>query len=79
MYHSQHDTFNWIKKFADKDFKYHLTIAKVSMMYMLRLADDPIIPFNPETYAAKFNNDIFRLEEDLKKEKTIQLGKGVHF
>ncbi|XP_065058247.1 N-acetylated-alpha-linked acidic dipeptidase 2-like [Rhopilema esculentum] len=46
MYHSTFDTFDWLKKFIDPDFGYHLLIGKLWMKTTLNLADSTILRFN---------------------------------
>ncbi|XP_066920254.1 glutamate carboxypeptidase 2-like [Clytia hemisphaerica] len=45
QYHSLHDTIYWMETFVDSEYKIHMTAAKVGLLYLLRLADYPIIPF----------------------------------
>ena len=52
MYHSVHDTFNWMKTFVDPDFEIHLAVARYSASVLLKFADAPLLPFNATRYAA---------------------------
>jgi N-acetylated-alpha-linked acidic dipeptidase len=46
VYHTQQDTFYWVKKFVDPDFKFHEAMAKLQGGMLLDLADTPILPFD---------------------------------
>ena len=50
MYHSLHDTIYWMENFVDKEYKIHLTVAKVGLQYLLQLADLPILPISTTKY-----------------------------
>lgn len=45
VYHTQEDTFYWVKKFVDPEFKFHEAMAKFQGGMLLDLADSPILPF----------------------------------
>lgn len=49
--HSCFDSAEWMKKFGDPDFEYHKTLADIISKLILKLADDPIIPFDIGAYA----------------------------
>jgi hypothetical protein len=51
VYHSVHDTFYWMKTFADPYFKSHLTISQVTARLLIVTCDSPIIPFSLGPYA----------------------------
>ena len=50
VYHSIHDTFFWIKKFVDPEFKTHLAVTKYTAIFLLELSDSALLPFNTQTY-----------------------------
>ena len=50
VYHSIHDTFYWIKKFVDPEFKIHLALTKYTAIFLLELSDSALLPFNTQTY-----------------------------
>lgn len=49
--HSCFDSFEWMKRFGDPDFSYHRTLADIISKLILRMADDPVIPFDIGAYA----------------------------
>lgn len=57
------DSFEWMKKFGDPDFAYHRTLVDIVSKLVLRMADDPVLPFDIGTYAdalEKYTNDLER-------------------
>lgn len=51
VYHNQHDTFYWVKKFVDPKFKFHESMAKFQGGMLLDLADLPLLPYDVERLA----------------------------
>ena len=50
-YHSNYDSFDWMKKYGDTSFEYHAAIAKVWALVAARLIDLPILELNATDYA----------------------------
>ena len=50
-YHTRYESFGWMCKHVDPEFKYHSTIAKLWSGTALTLADSRIIPYDLVTYA----------------------------
>ena len=50
-YHSTYDTFNWMEKFGDPEFKYHATAARIGSAMVLRMADADILPYDYAEFA----------------------------
>jgi N-acetylated-alpha-linked acidic dipeptidase len=50
VYHSIHDTFEWVKKSVDYNFTHHLALGKVWLRSALQLTTTPIIPFGVVEY-----------------------------
>ncbi|KAL9112083.1 MAG: hypothetical protein Q9187_007830 [Circinaria calcarea] len=51
-YHSNYDSFDWMDKFGDAGWHYHVAITKVWALLAANLAEAPIIQFNTTDYAA---------------------------
>lgn len=46
------DSFEWVERFGETpDFAYHKTITDIAARLVLKLSDDPIIPFDLAAYA----------------------------
>ena len=53
VYHSAYDSFYWMTRFGDPDFKYHVAAAQIWGTVALRLADATALPFDYTDYAAQ--------------------------
>lgn len=51
VYHTQHDTFYWVKKFVDPHFEFHEAMAKFQGGMLLDLADLPLLPYGVKRLA----------------------------
>lgn len=56
VYHTAFDSYDWMVKYGDPLFHRHVAVASVWGLLGLRLADDPIIPFNYLSYALQLQN-----------------------
>lgn len=50
-YHSTYDTFAWMEKFGDTDFKYHAAAARIGATMVVRMADADILPYDYVEFA----------------------------
>ncbi|KAI4615221.1 hypothetical protein J4E83_006947 [Alternaria metachromatica] len=50
-YHSNYDSFDWMKKYGDPTFEYHATIAKMWALVAAKLVETPILQLNATDYA----------------------------
>ena len=50
-YHSTYDTFAWMEKFGDPDFKYHAAAARIGATMLVRMADADILPYDYVEFA----------------------------
>ncbi|MGV3708167.1 MAG: M20/M25/M40 family metallo-hydrolase [Gemmatimonas sp.] len=50
-YHSTYDTFAWMEKFGDKDFRFHAAAARIGATMSIRLANADILPYDYVEYA----------------------------
>lgn len=53
VYHTAFDSYDWMMNFGDPSFHRHVTAAGIWGLVALRLADDPILPFNYLSYATE--------------------------
>ena len=54
-YHSNYDSYHWMKTLIDPDFEIHATVGRFIALLAYHLADDAIIPFDMDTYARNVN------------------------
>ncbi|KAI9656119.1 MAG: hypothetical protein M1831_004690 [Alyxoria varia] len=52
MYHSIYDSFAWMQKFGDPDYRYHAAIASVWGVLAAKLVESLIIPFSAVDYGS---------------------------
>ncbi|KAL1566069.1 glutamate carboxypeptidase II [Salvia divinorum] len=53
VYHTAFDSYDWMVNFGDPLFHRHVTVTGIWGLVALRLADDPILPFNYLSYSAE--------------------------
>lgn len=51
-YHSNYDSFKWMARYGDVEFKYHVTMAKLLSLLTVQLTETPILSLNTSEYAA---------------------------
>lgn len=51
VYHSVHDTFNWVEKFVDPSFLIHLSMCKLTARLLLRMTDSNVLPIDVTRYS----------------------------
>ena len=51
VYHSQYDSFTWMRRFGDPGFRYHATAARIGAAMTLRLANADVLPYDYAEYA----------------------------
>jgi hypothetical protein len=57
MYHSCYETYDWVSKYIDPGFEYHSTLAQVWTLLILELAQEPILPYKLDDYAAALKHE----------------------
>jgi N-acetylated-alpha-linked acidic dipeptidase len=50
-YHSNYDSFDWMTRFGDPGFDYHITIAKIWGLITADLVESPVLHLNATDYA----------------------------
>ncbi|HUJ39603.1 MAG TPA: M28 family metallopeptidase [Candidatus Acidoferrales bacterium] len=53
VYHSIYDDFQWMKRFGDPDFRYHVMMARIAGLVLMRLADADVPAYDYTEYAAE--------------------------
>ncbi|CAN9321309.1 unnamed protein product [Alternaria alternata] len=54
-YHSNYDSYHWMKSMVDPDFAIHTTVGRFIALLAYHLADDAFIAFDMDTYARNIN------------------------
>ncbi len=51
VYHSQYDSYTWMRRFGDPGFRFHATAARIGAVMVLRLADADVLPYDYAEFA----------------------------
>lgn len=62
-YHSNYDSFDWMRRFGDKGFEYHATIAKVWALVAAKLVETPVLQLKASSYAIAVSRYIEAIKE----------------
>jgi N-acetylated-alpha-linked acidic dipeptidase len=65
VYHSILDNHEWMVKFGDPTFKYHVAASQFFGLQVLRLADADVLPFDYEYYGREISGDVAALKAQL--------------
>ena len=77
VYHTQHDTYQWLTKFIDPDFKYHKAATQLCGGLLLMFVDMPLLKMSVMLYADALNVSLNALKTTYGKElknHTVTLG-----
>ncbi len=51
VYHSHYDSYHWMTRFGDPDFRRHTAAAQVGALMVMRMANADVLPFDYAEYA----------------------------
>ncbi|KAI1941916.1 hypothetical protein LOZ58_003863 [Ophidiomyces ophidiicola] len=66
-YHSNYDSYHWMKNFGDPGYKTHAAIGKVLGLMAYKMATEKVIPFDVANYPTELNKYLAKLKELLAK------------
>ena len=69
VYHSAYDSFNWMEKFGDPGFNYHVAAAQIWGTIALRLANARALPFDYADYATELRDFINETQKTAARRK----------
>ncbi len=69
VYHSAYDSFNWMEKFGDPDFAYHVAAAHIWGTVTLRLANARALPFDYTDYALEIRDFVNETQKTAAQRK----------
>lgn len=78
VYHTQEDSYYWVKTFVDPNFAFHVTMTKFIGGLLLDFSDSLSLPLDVVRYAKAVKRSFDRLEAGLGFNKTNILTKFVH-
>jgi N-acetylated-alpha-linked acidic dipeptidase len=61
-YHSNYDSFDWMKGFGDPGWHYHVTIAKLFSLLAAYFSEQPVLPLNATDYAIGLQKYLDRIK-----------------
>jgi hypothetical protein len=74
VYHSIHDTFDWVEKFVDPSFQIHLSVCKLAARLLLRMSDSDLFPIDVTSYSDALNVSMATLRKNVgSKLKNISI------
>lgn len=78
VYHTQEDSYYWVKEFEDPEFAYHATMTKLVGGLVLDFSDAVVLNFNVLRYAKAVNRSFERLETLFQRDNLNVSTKFVH-
>jgi Predicted aminopeptidases len=69
VYHSAYDSFHWMSKFGDPAFAYHKTTATIAALFLSRLANADIVPFDYAEFAATMSGFVSAIDSSSAQKK----------
>jgi N-acetylated-alpha-linked acidic dipeptidase len=66
-YHSNYDSFYWMDSFGDRDWHYHVTIARIWALTAASLCESPVLALNATDYAVGLRGYLESTKEKAKK------------
>jgi N-acetylated-alpha-linked acidic dipeptidase len=69
VYHSAYDSFNWMEKFGDPGFVYHVAAAQIWGTLALRLANARSLPFDYTDYATEIRDFVNETQKTAARRK----------
>jgi N-acetylated-alpha-linked acidic dipeptidase len=66
VYHSAYDTFEWMSRFGDPDFRRHAAAARIGATLALRLANADVLPYDYAEFARTMKAQVPALERSLR-------------
>lgn len=67
VYHSAYDTFEWMSRFGDPDFRRHAAAARIGATLALRLANADVLPYDYAEFARTMKAQVPALERALRE------------
>lgn len=55
VYHSAYDSYDWMRRFGDPGYQAHVTAALLGALFLARLANADLAPFDYQAFAARLS------------------------
>ncbi|KAF1364194.1 Zn-dependent exopeptidase [Lizonia empirigonia] len=66
-YHSNYDSFDWMSRFGDPGFHYHVTIARIWALVAAKLVETPVLQLSATDYATGLEKYIASVKQKAKE------------
>ncbi len=66
VYHSQYDSFNWMTRFGDPDFRRHTAAAQIAATMVLRMANADVLPYDYAGFARQMRRYLPALDSTFR-------------
>ncbi|HEY0026198.1 MAG TPA: M20/M25/M40 family metallo-hydrolase [Longimicrobium sp.] len=68
VYHSQYDSYEWMRRFGDPEWKSHAAAAQVGAAMMLRLANADVLPYDYAEFARTMRGYLPMMDAAIRKQ-----------
>ena len=72
-YHSNYDSFDWMDKYGDAGWHYHVAITKVWALLAANLVESPLIQFNATDYAEGLKGYLKSVEDKATSAESLTI------
>ncbi|GES63331.1 glutamate carboxypeptidase [Aspergillus terreus] len=72
-YHSQFDTVEWMDRFGDPNWTYHITTARTWALMAVVLSESPVLPMNVTDYAVLLHEGANALQRKVPQHENFDL------
>lgn len=69
---SNYDSFDWMDRFGDPGWHYHVTIAKLWALVAARIVEAPVVTFNAKDYAEALITYLDRVKDKMSNNTAFQ-------
>jgi N-acetylated-alpha-linked acidic dipeptidase len=66
VYHSAYDSFDWMRRFGDTSFVAHAAAGSLAALFMARLANADLVPFDYVAFTAHLRNQVATLADSAR-------------
>jgi N-acetylated-alpha-linked acidic dipeptidase len=78
VYHSAYDSYHWMSKFGDPNYAYHKTTATVGALFVARLANADVIPFDYNEFASTMERFATAIDSSTSSKKWQTSTQALH-
>ncbi|HXI22189.1 MAG TPA: M20/M25/M40 family metallo-hydrolase, partial [Gemmatimonadales bacterium] len=68
VYHSAYDSYDWMRRFGDPEFQSHAAAGELAGLFLARMANADLVPFDYDAYATHLLTTVTRLAGTMAKQ-----------